>query len=140
MSEATFYQKLLDEYSFGRLFTPGNRICFETADKKILYVALDPKQKPPEHGLFQEWISVEDRLPPQAKCEQYLVCVRSGGGVYGNYEYNIDFAWWGMIYDLNNRECGCGWETVLNDWDGDVQITHWMPMPDPPEDLGNACK
>lgn len=127
----TFFLKLRDEYESGRLFTPGNRFCFEAGDQKIMYVALDPRQKPPENGLFQPWISVEDQLPPPAHCEQYLVYVRSGGGPYGDYEYNVDFAWWGEYWNRDGH--GYDWNCICCDWDGDVTITHWMPLPEPPE-------
>ena len=127
----TFFPKMDEEYSLERLFTPGNTFCFEALDKKIMYVALDPRQKPPELGFFQPWISVEDRLPPPADCDKYLVYVRSGGGPYGDYEYNIDFAWWGKYYQNGVSEYD--WTCIGTDWDGDVQITHWMSIPEPPE-------
>ena len=134
----TFFQKPHDESELGRLFTPGNRLCFECGNKKIMYVALDPRQKPPEKGLFQPWISVEDALPPPARsrCEQYLVYVRSGGGPYGDYEYNIDFAWWGEYWNKNDH--GYDWTCICSDWDGDVTITHWMPLPEPPDFYNNT--
>lgn len=114
MSETTFYPKLSDEYSSGRLFTPGNRICFETGDKKILYVALDPKQKPPEHGLFQEWISVEDRMPP----EYELVLTISTEGDYHIFYHDHVYRYPFNIGPNHRRY---------------YQVTHWMPLPDPPE-------
>ena len=114
------------------LFTPGHRFVLECGNDKIMYVALDPRQKPPENGIFQPWISVDDELPPPTRCEQYLVRVRSGGPPYGGWEYAVDFAWWGECWQ--NGSYGYDWTTICNDWDGEVTITHWMKIPDPPEE------
>ena len=85
-----------------------------------------------ENGVtIQQWISVEEQLPPPARCKQYLVYVRSGGGPYGDYEYNVDFAWWGEYWNRDGH--GYDWNCICCDWDGDVTITHWMPLPEPPE-------
>ena len=82
-----------------------------------------------------KWISVEDRLPPPAKLEQYLIRVRSGGPIYGGWEYDTDLGWWGEYWGPNGSH-GYDWHSILNDWDGEVTITHWMRIPDPPEQEG----
>ena len=134
MSETVFYPKLQDEFESGRLFTPGNRICFEWKDKKIMYVALDPQQAPPEDGIFRpQWISVKDRLPPPDECKAYLVRVRSGGPAYGGWDYDCDIATWGHVWWGDGRET-YDWTSIIMDWDGEVTITHWMPLPEDPEE------
>ena len=136
MGDTVFYPKLMDEYQTGRLFTPGNRFCFEAGNKKIMYVALDPRQKPPENGLFTpQWISVEDALPPPAECQTYLVRVRSGGPDYGGWDYDYDIATWGYVKYLKTGLETYEWTSIVCDWDGEVSITHWMPLPDPPEEV-----
>ena len=62
-----------------------------------------------EHGVtVQEWISVDDRLPKNS--DNVLVC-HNNGLVTTN-------AWLGSNWWLNNER---------------NQITHWMPLPEPPE-------
>lgn len=115
------------------LFTPGHCFTLMNGDKRIQYVALDPRQKPPKHGLFQEWISVEDDLPPPDNFTEYLVRVRCGGPLYGGWEYDNDLAWWSEYWGKDGSH-GYDWNSILTDWDGEVTITHWMPIPDPPEE------
>lgn len=121
----------LEEADKANLFTPGHKFVLECGNEKIMYVALDPRQQPPVHGLFTPWISVDDELPPPAKCEQYIVRVRSGGPLYGGWMYDVDLAWWGEYWQQGKH--GYDWNSILNDWDGDVTITHWMKIPEPPE-------
>ena len=62
-----------------------------------------------EHGVtVQEWISVDDRLPKNS--DNVLVC-HNNGLVTTN-------AWLGSNWWFNNER---------------NQITHWMPLPEPPE-------
>ena len=114
------------------LFVPGN--CFELIDgeRKILYAALDPRQRPPKDGKLNEWISVDDELPPEIPGE-YLVAVRSGGPPYGEWEYNYDIGYWNEYWDRDGRH-GFDWVSITCDWDGDVKITHWMPIPELPNE------
>ena len=65
------------------------------------------------HGVtVQEWISVDDRLPKNS--DNVLVC-HNNGLVTTN-------AWLGSNWWFNNER---------------NQITHWMPLPEPPEGRRN---
>ena len=80
-----------------------------------------------EQGRFQEtkWISVNDRLP---ECiEKYgiskiVLCLdargRAGFGIYQNGERQLYYE---------------GWFTGGEVGENCVEITHWMPIPDPPK-------
>ena len=91
-----------------------------------------PLAEPPSWKV-QQWISVEDELPPPDQFREYLVRVRSGGPLYGGWEYHTDLAWWSE-YRASDGAHGYDWNSILTDWDGDVTITHWMPIPDLPEE------
>ena len=57
----------------------------------------------------QEWVSVEDRLPE----ENTTVIAATDKGIVFQCLYDYD-----------------GWDL----WDGnEINITHWQPMPEPPE-------
>ena len=58
----------------------------------------------------QEWISVEDRLPTKSH-ERYLVYTELG---------IVDFD----IY------------SAIGGWQGNSYVTHWMPLPQPPQMKG----
>lgn len=68
-----------------------------------------------------EWISVEERLP--AKAEDVLVIVN------GKPKANITFV--GAI-EFAAYAKGEGWIVdAYPEW-ADAEITHWMPLPEPP--------
>ena len=59
----------------------------------------------------QEWISVKDRLPEDQ--EEVLVCTRSKNGVR-----NIDKGYMAIDRFIHR---------------GRAEVTHWMPLPQPPK-------
>ena len=59
----------------------------------------------------QEWISVEDELPEDQ--EEVLVCTRSKNGIR-----NIDKGYMAIDRFIHR---------------GRAEVTHWMPMPNPPK-------
>ena len=65
-----------------------------------------------------EWISVKDRLPEQMK--KVLTTVEYDFN--GKHYRHLKIAY----YDGNGK-----WEPLSRQTD---EITHWMPLPDPPED------
>ena len=65
------------------------------------------------HGVtVQEWISVDDRLPPADTA--VLLFAR----------WYVEIGW----YDGNNDE----WKTGITTFDN-CGVTHWMPLPQPPK-------
>lgn len=99
---------------------------------------------------MSEWISVEERLPENAKhpgalCPVYLVATK-----YGVTEgwYNPDVGSWFIIVKrltgCYDSECDINFESgavVCLECAKDGIVTHWMPMPDGPgESNGTADK
>ena len=65
---------------------------------------------------MSEWISVKDRLPEFG--EKVLITDVSGDV---------------LVYSLEQTCSGeCWWEDEYWNWYNDV--THWMPLPEPPKD------
>ena len=60
-----------------------------------------------------EWISVKDALP---KDNEYVLVYDSNNGFY-----NID-----CFYNGD-------WLEIHDYWTEDVKVTHWMPLPEPPD-------
>lgn len=68
-----------------------------------------------------QWISVEDRLPID-RLSKYLVAFRDAGG---------------PIVDMARYFPSDGW--TCDNWDVPQNlITHWMPLPEAPEEGGKA--
>ena len=59
----------------------------------------------------QEWISVADKIPPDQ--EEVLVLTQSKNGVR-----NVDKGYWAIDHFIHR---------------GRSQVTHWMPLPEPPK-------
>lgn len=60
-----------------------------------------------------KWISVRDRIPPDQ--EEVLVCTLAKNGVQ-----NIDKGYWAIDHFIHR---------------GRSQVTHWMPLPELPEEV-----
>lgn len=74
-----------------------------------------------------QWISVEDGLP---ECHsQHGDCFASGCVLtydkYGEMEVNQ--------YIKVGKHKGSGWNQTSEYWES-LDVTHWMPLPDPPND------
>lgn len=66
-----------------------------------------------------EWISVKDRLPSaQHVDELVLVCVKNKNKEDGIY-----------LQDISSFD-GENWSKRFHTWE---DITHWMPLPEPPK-------
>ena len=65
----------------------------------------------------QEWISVDDRLPENIANRVLVVCERSNGVFYAHYEKPF-------------------WINLETDKPFISTVTHWMPLPEPPKEVG----
>lgn len=76
-----------------------------------------------------DWISVRDRLPEKYK--DVLAFIKYDGGEHYNPCYEQFIAW------LNTDDGD--WDSVYDDFNqSDGEVTHWMPLPEPPkEDEGH---
>lgn len=93
--------------------------CYETV--KSIAAARLIERLPAENAALREkvpqWISVEDRLPID-RLSKYLVAFRDAGGSI------VDMA---RYFPSDGWTCD-NWEVPQN------LITHWMPLPDAPEE------
>lgn len=78
---------------------------------------------------YQEWISVEDRLPPNGddvlayvKYDEFPITAR-----YINKRWKLGYS--AMEY----IESDCGHDSVLHK----EYVTHWMPLPNPPQSVNS---
>lgn len=70
-----------------------------------------PETTPDEHGVMR-WIPVTEKIPTDQ--EEVLVLTRSKNGVR-----NVDKGYWAIDHFIHR---------------GRAEVTHWMPLPEAPED------
>ena len=75
-------------------------------------------------ALRQQWISVKDRLPDQTYPAQKVLFITKTGGLFIGCYYKA------TAYDQFN-----GWYSMCVRIDN---VTHWMPLPEPPEEDDHA--
>lgn len=74
-------------------------------------------------SLQPQWISVKDRLPDADEGDDFLAVSKNGNFVFEAYFV---------------RDCGRG-KNLWNDGCGNFyEVTHWMPLPEPPKEEYNA--
>lgn len=87
-----------------------------------------------------EWISVGDRLPD--KPGHYLVCTSinywHGGCMDKNEEHKYHDSGTPIGYDGTTMSVLDCYYDITGDWNRvcNKHVTHWMPLPEPPEDRG----
>lgn len=87
-----------------------------------------------------EWISVKDRLPD--KPGHYLVCTSinywHGGCMDKNEEHKYHDSGTPIGYDGTTMSVLDCYYDITGDWNRvfNKHVTHWMPLPEPPEDRG----
>lgn len=107
----------IDASRFGEILERWKKDCLEDNDTQgadiisdvILQLDDMPALTPPN-----EWVSVEERLPAPT---ENLVLVYDGTGV------GINMAWYSYAMGWKYRTGLPG-----------VEITHWMPLPEPPKE------
>ena len=120
-----------------------------TIDKRIMLdLIIEAKKTDPETGPFSEWlaeylvehlptltppnewVSVEDRLPeynPGTGAKSYWVAKKDNAG---NWQMKIaQYCDYGYAMTVDAET-----EVTWRDWDFTkiVNVTHWMPLPEPP--------
>lgn len=72
----------------------------------------------------RQWISVKDRLPEDMKPVLVFMPTKAGGLIETGILINKVWRW-GHWEDLSDDEIP-----------GHLEVTHWMPLPEPPEGEG----
>lgn len=102
----------------------GNPLCMvyhEDGTEPDIY---DVVPLPEGHGrLTAEWISVKERLPEQN--QRVLVCGVRGGVQICRYWENRDYGGGLQFMFFTNKQKS-------------ITVTHWMPLPEPPEEGGGG--
>ena len=124
--------------------------------EKLVELIIDAKRTDPETGSFteyladhliangvtvQEWISVNDRLPEP---EQDVILCTSEIETYGRHSEkkkiyrNIYMGYFDGDEWLTSYCYGCEYIFRMNEKypNETIEVTHWMPMPELPEDGG----
>ena len=121
--------------------------------EKLIDLIIDAKRTDPETGSFteyladylissgvtvQEWISVDDRLPEP---EQDVILCTSEIETYGRHSEkkkiyrNIFMGYFDGDEWLTSYCYGCEYIFRMNEKypNETIEVTHWMPMPNPPK-------
>lgn len=118
MTDKELIQALCDENITG---VGDMKDCMEEAAGRLVALLAENEWL---KSRMPEWVRVEDGLP---ETEDYVLVTVDGK--IGNKEY-IDG------YLLAEYVFGCGW--ILEEypqWE-DANVTHWMPLPEPPSSKG----
>lgn len=77
------------------------------------------------------WISVKDKLPeelPEYKDRKVIPCIVHLASCYPNGKGNTQKRQRQQVTDYDGKPCGWEWSRI-----GKSRVTHWMPLPEPPE-------
>ena len=99
---------------------------WKLADKLLANgVRLEEKQATSDKA--SEWIPVSERLPENdygkhwKERKYYLVCLKNGQMLVARYGYK-EYGWW-----IDSHDCVIERNLAMS-------VTHWMPLPQPPEE------
>ena len=102
---------LADEIESMEISVSGRPATFDEAKSDVMQVIDEQKTVDPAEVLHDQWISVKDKLP-ETEEEVLVLTVSKTGNV------NVDKG-----YLLNGRFVHRG----------SAVVTHWMPLPEPPD-------
>jgi hypothetical protein len=95
--------------------TSGDQVCDIIASWEVDHASLESQLADAKARLAgYEWIPVSERLPLLRDSKAVLVYTKSGEIYSGLYLGNNE--WTGLLHDFREGE-----------------VTHWMPLPQPPE-------
>ena len=77
---------------------------------------------------MSDWISVSDKLP-KTKRRWYLIAAKDGDGNKITTMAFLDVAGDDVLWLTHNDK-----DAAYDEWDN---VTHWMPLPEPPKPLNN---
>lgn len=126
--------RAIDAVRFGEIMEQWKKDCLADNDTQgadiisdvILQLDDMPTLTPPN-----EWVSVEERLPeynPGTGAKSYWVAKKDNAG---NWQMKIaQYCDYGYAMTVDAET-----EVTWRDWDFTkiVNVTHWMPLPEPPE-------
>jgi hypothetical protein len=92
--------------------------------------------------LKNEWIPVTERLPKiptgeDVSCVSVLVAIRAKTNI-GQYFYSVEIAEYYPFPEQSRWFVDAhetGWFIGAQETGGEDEITHWMPLPEPPEGI-----
>ena len=74
-----------------------------------------------------EWVSVEEKLPETG--DRYIVLIKQKYPWEKEWEFNVDVA----CYTFDDGYIDNCWDTFVDWLEGqETHVTHWMPLPAPP--------
>lgn len=77
-----------------------------------------------------EWISVNDKLPTDEDSWRYFICMTTATG----RSKGVIPMRWDVTKVRGKIVRRWKWEGRISPW----EVTHWMPLPDPPKEEGDA--
>lgn len=78
-----------------------------------------------------EWIACEDRLPDA----DVTVCVSCCRNIIGEFDKRVP---WVAYYGTTNGGKKYWFDAATNRYDSIREVTHWMPLPPPPNNPARA--
>ena len=79
---------------------------------------------------MSEWISVKDRLPESGK-DVLVFAVGKANAFIG--DTTIEITEYTNVSLFPSTAVGMGWRSPYQYFFYNYEITHWMPLPEPPE-------
>jgi hypothetical protein len=110
-------QNIFRRVSVGKLFLVIDKLTADNARLTAELAELRDRTR---------WIPVSERLPENTG-EVFIKAIGMKRPELGSYVYQGD-----EVFDIYCKPCFYAWRA--GDWTDKVIVTHWMPLPEPPED------